>query len=96
MRHINGITKVISLTISEFHQKLSCQIVLDTHILEQNICIETKVSRSETIAEWPCSWALPRQLFHKESGRTQMTEVRSTESTNYVFILTESADLFEG
>ena len=56
MRHINGITKVIiSLTISEFHQKLSCQIVLDTHILEQNICIETKVSRSETIAEWPCS-----------------------------------------
>ena len=55
MRHINGITKVISLTISEFHQKLSCQIVFDTHILEQNICIETKVSRSETIAEWPCS-----------------------------------------
>ena len=43
MRHINGITKVISLTISEFHQKLSCQIVFDTHILEQNICIETKV-----------------------------------------------------
>ena len=24
-----------------------------------------------------------------------MTEVRSTESTNYVFVLTESADLFE-
>ena len=57
MRHINGITKVItcSLTISEFHQKLSCQIFFDLTYLNKTVCIETKASRSETIAEWPCS-----------------------------------------